>query len=146
MKNLVYHGFLFVFIVITAFIDIGNKIIMRWLSPIEAAALVAAFGAFFALGSSLLRVVVFKTKKKMSFSRATYVKLLLLGIGAGSALIVKQYGYRHCRAADLPHPADRVFPALCGAAVLFCGGHYCVQERYHLHPDRHRRFPGLFHG
>ncbi len=88
MKNLVYHGFLFVFIVITAFIDIGNKIIMRWLSPIEAAALVAGFGAFFALGSSLLRVYVFKTKKKMSFDRATYTKLLLLGIGAGSALII----------------------------------------------------------
>ena len=88
MKNLVYHGFLFVFIVITAFIDIGNKIIMRWLSPIEAAALVAGFGAFFALGSSLLRVFVFKTKKRINFDGITYIKLILLGIGAGSSMVV----------------------------------------------------------
>lgn len=87
MNKTASHGFLFSFVLVTAFIDIGVKIVMKWLPPITVAAFVSSIGATGSLGVYLCRVHLFKTYKRIRFDHSTYVKLFLMSVCAGAALI-----------------------------------------------------------
>ncbi len=87
MKNILSNGLLFLYVLVTAFIDIGVKVVMGRVSPIAAGAFVSSIGALGALSMYFCRVFVFKTKKRMRFDAHTYVKLFLMSVCAGAALI-----------------------------------------------------------